>query len=100
MNDLKWIFIDLDNTLAHPVWPDPGIGEPIESGIAKLLEVHKAGYDVFIYTARHWGDYRQIKNWLNHHKIPFKGIVCGKPLCLRFVDDRAVNSTESSWLPS
>lgn len=97
-DELKWYFIDLDNTLAHPVWPDPGIGEPIEENIKKLHEVVEAGYDIFIYTARHWGDYKQIQSWLRKHKIPFKGIVCGKPLCLKIVDDRAVAASARSWL--
>lgn len=96
--ELKWYFIDLDNTLAHQIWPDPGIGEPIEANIKKLQEVIDAGFDVFVYTARHWGDYRQIKRWLSKHGIKVKGIVCGKPLCFRFVDDKAINSDAESWL--
>lgn len=96
--ELRWYFVDLDNTLAHQIWPDPGIGEPIEKNIKKLQAVIDAGYDVFIYTARHWGDYRQIQRWLRKHKIPVKGIICGKPLTYRFVDDKAVHSETESWL--
>lgn len=95
---LNWYFIDLDGTLAHPVWPDPSIGEPIEENIKKLQEVIDAGFDIFIYTARHWGDYKMIQQWLRKHKIPFKGIVCGKPLVLKMVDDRAINAGDKTWL--
>jgi len=97
-DDLIWMGIDLDGTLAEAVWPDPGIGAPIARNVAKLNAVVSAGYKVVIHTSRPWSDYELIESWLNHHLIPFNTIVCGKLLVHRYVDDRAVHSEEDSWL--
>src|SRR5688500_16532606 len=98
-HDLLWVGVDLDETLAYTVWPEPGIGEPIHENVAKLREVHAAGYKIRIFTARPWSDYHNIERWLKDHDIPFKSIDCGKPLYLLIIDDKAVNASEKSWLP-
>ena len=96
--ELKWVAVDLDGCLAESVWPDRGIGQPIERNIIKLLEVDKAGYKIIIHTARPWSDYALIENWLNKYHLPFRRIVPGKILAMKYVDDRALNSESESWL--
>ena len=95
---LTWVSIDLDGCLAESVWPELGIGEPIDRNVEQLIEVYKAGYNIMIHTSRHWGDYAMIEKWLDIHNIPYKMIVCGKPLVHRYFDDKAVNSAEESWI--
>jgi hypothetical protein len=96
---LIWAAVDLDGTLAQPVWPDPGIGEPIRLNVVKVRELHRAGYKVVIHTARGSEAYELIEAWLNHHDIPWSRIVTGKVLAAVYIDDRALNADASSWIP-
>lgn len=101
--DLKWIGVDLDGTLAEPVWtpqnPTSDIGDPIWENVEKLREAVKEGYKPIIHTSRPWGDYPTVEAWLIHHDIPFKEIQLGKPLFALYIDDRARHSEADSWLP-
>jgi hydroxymethylpyrimidine pyrophosphatase-like HAD family hydrolase len=97
LTKLKWYCIDFDGTLADAL-PDFAIGDPIEENIEKLRKVHKAGYSIIIYTARHWEDYIDIEDWLLKYNVPFKTIICGKPLAHRYVDDRNIHADSESWL--
>ena len=65
--------------------------KPIYRNIKILREQAKLGYKIFIFTSRAWVEYIDIKEWLVRHKIPFKAILCGKPLFLDLWDDRAIN---------
>lgn len=100
---LLWVGVDLDGTLAEPLWtpenPTSEIGDPIPDAIEKVRELVGAGYKVIIHTSRPWTDYEAIENWLQHYGIPFKEIQCGKPLYAAYVDDRAIHADEKSWLP-
>lgn len=101
--DLLWIAVDLDGTLAEPIWtpanPVSAIGDPIKVNVVKLREAVRAGYKVVIHTSRPWSDYEAIEAWLRHHDIPFRSIQCGKLLAAAYVDDRAIHASDSSWLP-
>jgi len=100
---LLWVGVDLDGTLAAPLWtptnPTSEIGDPIESNVFKLKELVAAGYKIIIHTSRPWTDYQIIEQWLQHYHIPFKEIQCGKPLYAAYIDDRAINADEESWFP-
>ncbi len=90
--------VDFDGVLAKSVWPDRGIGEPIPENLDKLREVVEAGHDVVIHTARPWSDQKRLEAWCELHEVPYKAIICGKFLAERYVDDKGINSQESSWL--
>lgn len=100
---LLWIGVDLDGTLAQPIWtpenPTSEIGDPIWENVEKLRQAVKAGYKPIIHTARPWTDYERIEGWLNHYSIPYKEIQCGKPLYAAYIDDRAINADDESWVP-
>jgi len=100
---LLWIGVDLDGTLAEPLWtpanPTSDIGLPIWENVAKLYKLHKAGYKPVIHTSRPWTDYQNIEIWLNHYGFPYKAIQPGKPLYSLYVDDRGRHSSAASWLP-
>lgn len=100
---LLWIGVDLDGTLAEPVWtpenPTSEIGDPIQRNVNKLYGVVNQGYKVVIHTSRPWTDYEAVEAWLEHWEIPYKHIHMGKPLYRLYIDDRGRHSEEESWLP-
>lgn len=100
---LLWVGVDLDGTLAEPLWtpdnPTSEIGDLIPRNAEKVMELVRNGYKIIIHTSRPWTDYQIIEQWLNHYGIPYKEIQCGKPLYAAYVDDRAVHAEEESWLP-
>ncbi len=102
-SSLKWVGVDLDGTLAIPVWtpdnPTSEIGGPIWVNIQKVRDVVEAGFKVIIHTSRAWTDYEAIEAWLNFYQIPFKEIQCGKPLYAAYIDDRAINASDADWTP-
>jgi hypothetical protein len=102
-SNLKWAAIDLDGTLAEPVWtpdnPTAEIGAPILANVGKLRQLVFWGYKIVIHTSRPWTDYEAIEGWLNHHEIPFHKIQPGKILAAIYVDDRARHADAESWLP-
>jgi hypothetical protein len=101
---LIWVGVDLDGTLAEPLWtpdnPTSEIGDPIPESLDKINELVEAGYKIIIHTSRPWTDYQIIEQWLNHYEIPFKEIQCGKPLYAAYIDDRAIHAEAGSWLPN
>lgn len=98
--ELIWYAVDFDSTISKGTWsietPNAVPGPPMN--IDKLQELVDAGKKIIIHTSRPWGDYELIESWLNHYEVPFDKIVCGKLLAHRYVDDRAVNADEPSWL--
>ena len=98
-HSLLWVAVDLDGTLCESVWPQPGIGAPIERNIKKLRRLEEHGYKIIIHTSRSWEFYELIESWLIEHEIPFSRIVCGKLLAKIYIDDRALNSEAESWVP-
>jgi len=94
--DMKWISIDLDLTLASQVWPEKGIGAPLSGAVESMQQLKELGYKVMIYTARAWDDYLNIENWLNDNNMPFKRIICGKPMVKYHIDDRNIEF-KNNW---
>lgn len=102
-SELLWVGVDLDGTLAQPVWtpdnPTHEIGPPIERNVRKYRELVAAGYKPVIHTSRAWTDYETVEAWLNFYNLPFKQIQMGKPLFALYVDDRGRHESAESWLP-
>jgi hypothetical protein len=90
--------IDFDGCLAHQIWPEPGEGPPIHENIDKLEEVKEAGHDIIIHSARPWSDFRKLERWLQERGVPYDGIILGKYLACKYVDDKSVPSDWESWL--
>lgn len=92
--DLNFDFWDLDGTLADTYEAnnfDLKSAAPIKPICRMVRKSAKEGRSIFIFSSRHWSDYKEIKQWLRHHRIPFKAIICGKPLGRKYFDDKAVN---------
>lgn len=98
------IAVDFDGTLAVSLWtvdnPTTEIGEPIRRNIVKVRELARQGWKVVIHTARSWTDEPALREWLTEHSVPFDAIICSKPLCAAYCDDRAIHEREASWVPT
>ena len=91
--DLRWRMWDLDGCLADTNEEnnfDLEQAKPIIKN-CKLLRKQSKHWSIYIFTSRHWADYIQVKSWLKRHRIPFKAIICGKPLAVDYWDDKARN---------
>ncbi len=115
--ELKWLAVDLDDTIAKGVWTpesaDPGIGPPKWRNIDKMADAYHQGWKIIIHTSRPWHDYEMIESWLKHwdYLDPYdrlikvslaryvSRIVCGKLLAAAYIDDRAIHESEDSWVP-
>jgi hypothetical protein len=89
--EIKWIGVDFDETLCHNTgFPNFIPTEPVKGAVEAMKAIDAKGYKITVFTARHWTDYHNIEGWLNHHGIPFRRIICGKPLLRWMIDDRNV----------
>jgi len=96
--DLHWAGIDFDNTLVRNTgYPEFIPTTPIEENLAKLHETRQDGWDVVIWTSRHWSDHEMIRRWCKYHGVKAKHIIPGKPLFGLVVDDKALNASEPHW---
>lgn len=101
-DELIWLGIDFDQVTSNssPL-PPYTIGEPVEGAVEALQELHRRGWKLVIFTARHWADVRPIEDWCQSHGIPIKAIICGKPLFRWQIDDRAIEfdpqTPKESW---
>lgn len=99
---LLWAAVDLDNTLAEPLWtpanPTTEIGAPIWSNVHKVMALRDAGYKIIIHTARADTDYEAIEMWMQYYGVPFKEIRTGKPLAAAYIDDRGVHADHPDWV--
>jgi hypothetical protein len=96
-DNLLWLGVDLDNTIAEAIWPESGIGPPIWGNVEKLKAARDAGKKIVIDTSRPWFEYEEIEAWLSFYLIPFDKIVCGKLLVWRMIDDRALPPETEKW---
>lgn len=99
---LKWAGIDLDGTLAEPLWtpdnPTSAIGAPIPENVAKAKALYDSGWKVVIHTSRGWTDYEAIEWWATQHlPFPVRAIHCGKGLFGIMIDDRNVDIAAEDW---
>jgi hypothetical protein len=94
--ELRWLLVDLDNTIAHSSYPDFKLQNPIEGAKKFLDKLVTDGWKIIIYTARSWTEYELIEAWLDKNEMPFRRIVCGKPLGRFSIDDRNLEFN-GSW---
>ena len=88
--DLRWIGIDLDQTIAATEPPKFELGEPLPGAVEYINKMWEDGYKPIIYTARGWDEYNVIEWWLDNHNIPYRRIICGKPLFKWIIDDKNI----------
>lgn len=85
---LNHVGVDLDGCLAEAIWPEVGIGKPIQKTVDFVKDLSKRGYKIIIFTARGSSEFKDIKKWLNDYDVPFEWILTGKPLMAAYIDDR------------
>lgn len=102
-SDLIRIGVDLDGTLAEPVWtpenPVDDIGDPIWENVEKVRALHEKGYKIYIHTSRPDYQVELVEGWLDKHGIPWRHVDCGKKLFRAYIDDRAIPANAESWEP-
>lgn len=79
------ISVDFDGTLF--------VNGEIDKELVDKLNKQYNG-KVFIFTSRSWGDYFLIKNLITEAKLKFEGIVCGKLIAGKYLDDRNISIDE------
>ena len=105
------IYVDLDGTLC-PIKKEGEDYATLPANpalVERLRQSQQAGYQIVIYTARNMrtfgGDISRINavtapvilDWLTRHKIPFDGLIFGKPWpgpAGFYVDDKAIRPDE------
>lgn len=94
--DLKWFGLDFDRTIADNTGaPDYTPTDPLPDAHEKTHLLTARGWKLIIFTARPWSEYELVESWLLHHDIPFRRIVCGKPLFRYYMDD--INIEFRGW---
>lgn len=95
--ELKWVGVDFDGTIVKTSPPDYKLGEPINGAREALTQMANDGWKIVIFTARPWADYTLIEDWLKEYLIPFRRIICGKPLMRFYIDDRNIEFNGHNW---
>lgn len=99
----KCIAIDLDGVLAvekpkrvGESWDDWYAQKKVMPGAVEAVRrLKKAGWFVYVYTARNDCDKRVTKRWLKENGIEYDVLVLNKPPAAYLVDDRAISF--SGW---
>ena len=87
--DIKWWGVDFDDTICYNSgFPDFIPTNPLPKAVEALKLIESLGYKITIFTARPWSNYTNIENWCKHYGVPFRRIICGKPLVHTMYDDR------------
>lgn len=99
---MKWILVDFDKVTAQGgVAPYYEMGGPMPGAVEAIKTLHERGWKITIFTARHYADYRDLEEWCDKYGIPARRIICGKPLGVFQIDDRAIefdpSKPEESW---
>lgn len=86
------VAIDLGNTLVEmrDTYCKGILGDPIPSAANAVRELRDTGCRVVVHTARGSDERDAIAAHLAAHGIEVDEIVCGKPLALAYIDDRAI----------
>lgn len=95
---MKKIAFDLDGTLAK-VNPDKEggeIGEVIHPNIDLAIRWMQEGNLVFIFTARGWWEYVDIRAWMEKNGLKDAILVCGKLHADIYFDDRGRQLDENT----
>lgn len=88
--DLRWLGMDFDKTIAHNTGhPNFTPTTPIDDVKEVLDELTRRGWKITVETARSWADYKIVEDFMEKHDLPFRRIICGKPLFHFRFDDRA-----------
>ena len=94
---LTHIGVDWDQTIFETSgYPDYTPTEIILGAKEGLEKIVAMGYKVVVFTARPWADLYILKHLIKEHKLPVDQIICGKPLFLWMIDDKALTFT-GSW---
>ena len=97
--NLDTYVVDFDGTIAHEHWPDDEqIGEPIRKNIEKMWTIKDLGHKIEVFTSRPAWHRPFIEHWLTANAVPFDRVTFGKPIGIKYIDNKGVNSEAESWI--
>ena len=81
--------IDLDGTITEWMEWKPELGcfgeiKPIAK--QTIQQMKEDGWEIIIYTSRHWLERDHIIAYLEANDVPVDSVICGKPLGLIYID--------------
>ena len=96
-NKLSQIGVDFDGTIfetsGYPDYTPTTIIPGAKEGLEKIEDM---GFKVVVFTARPWSDLYLLKHLIKEYDLPVDQIICGKPLFLQMIDDKAIGFS-GSW---
>lgn len=92
--------VDLDGVLAENIWPNPGIGRPLDGAqeaVRQLRQEH--GKKVVVYTARASYEVTAIWRWLFDNGIRVDDVKTGKESGHFYIGDEAIpfRANDGGW---
>ena len=103
---MKILCIDVDDTICFTENRDYTKSTPHQPVIDKIREAYDAGYEIILHTARGQGRsnnrieavasevFQEIEDMCIRLNVPYDNIVLGKPLAIRYIDDKAMRPDE------
>ena len=85
------VCIDIDGTICSQEKPENySNAVPLEGALETLSKIKKDGYNIVLFTARHFNHWETTKKWLKKYNVIYDQIVYGKPTAAYYIDDRAI----------
>ncbi len=102
----RTVCVDVDDTICFTPGFEYASSVPNEPVVAKLRELHAAGWRIVLHTARGQGRsggrietvadvvYAEVEEFCTRFHVPYDEIVVGKPFARWYVDDKALRPDE------
>ena len=96
----KTLAIDFDGTICKYQKFGPITNEPNEGAKEIITQLKEAGWIIIVHTCRakkEFEDYQKsiddIRDWMDHHSIPFDEITASTPIATAYIDARGIRFT-------
>ncbi len=106
---MKKLIVDIDLTITLPGKEEYKNKLPNLQVVNKLNHYKEMGFEIILFTSRNMRTYKNdlskinkftlpiVIDWLDKNKVPYDGILMGKPWCGTegfYVDDKAIRPSE------
>ncbi len=95
--EINTVCIDIDGTICSQEKSENySKAIPLEGALDTLKKIKKRGYNIVLFTARHFNHWETTKEWLKKYNVVYDQIVFGKPTSKYYIDDRAIKF-DGNW---